>query len=382
MPRRPMKQSILIIISLIFFQIGYSQKKDTINQFDKNGLKIGCWKLDQVFQGEELSCEGKFIVIPLDKSLDYSKDFDGIVFLHFEKNKYTFEYSGKTDELISVKEGKWISYRKSPEMNNKIAMIEYFDKGHHYKTRTIPAVNSHELFSDYTTVYVLTDSLKRSDTYLEDDSIVFQSYNEKTKYTYYPNNRLNVNKIVLRPNSLYSMPDTVYLKFSARKSVKIDSIYTPNKHLSFYPSNKSYPINFDLAENQFDSIGVIYKPNRNERERKTYMTIHASDCNYKIFFWLNAHDINWRNIRMVDSLTFLKQAKPKIYIQRMGNHTYFKLYKDEYQDNTKNYKPIESGYIHDTGATGPLDISDLKKGEYVLHITSEDVDRKVKILIK
>ena len=235
-----------------------------------------------------MSCKGRFIVIPIDKSIDYSKDFDGIVFLHFDENNYTLEYSGRTNELISVKDGEWISYRKNSGKNNKISMIEYFNKGYGYKTRIIPALNSHELFSDYTEVEVLTDSSKRWDTYLGDDTIVYQTYNEETKYTYYPNNKLKLNDILLRPNSLYSMPDTVYIKFSAREKLNIDSISTLNKNLEFSHPSKMNPISFVLNANQTDSIGVIYKPKRNDKENKTTFTLHSTDCNYTVFLWMSS----------------------------------------------------------------------------------------------
>tara|TARA_B100000809_G_scaffold107863_1_gene106363 strand:- start:217 stop:1350 length:1134 start_codon:yes stop_codon:yes gene_type:complete len=377
-----MKKVVILIFLLLINLIGFTQNKDTINQLDENELKIGYWKLDQIFQGEELSCEGRFVVIPLDQSIDYSKDFDGIVFLHFDKKNYTLEYSGKTNKLISVKDGEWISYRKNPKKNNKIAMINYFNKGYGYKTRTIPALNSHELFSDYTKVEVLTDSSKRWDTYLGNDTIVYESYNEDNKYTYYPNNKLKMYDILLRPNSLYSMPDTVYLKFSARENVIIDSISTRNKNLDFINPSKTNPLRFVLNTNQTDSIGVIYRPKRNEKEDKTTFTLHGSDCNYTVYLWLSAYDINRRNVQTLDSLTFYKNDNPKLNIQRMDNHTYFKIYGWKFKDDFKNQKPILRGYKHDTGSTGSLDLSKLNTGEYILYITSENIDKKVKISIK
>ena len=56
-----MRRTMILMFSLLISLIGFTQNNDTINQFDKNGLKIGYWKLDQIFQGEELSCEGRFV---------------------------------------------------------------------------------------------------------------------------------------------------------------------------------------------------------------------------------------------------------------------------------------------------------------------------------
>ncbi len=377
-----MKSVAILIFLLLINLVGFTQNRDTINQFDNNGLKIGYWKLDQIFQSEELSCEGRFIIIPLDTSVDYSKDFAGSVFIHFDDKNYTFDYSGKTNELISVKDGEWISYRKNQGINGEIAQIEYFNEGYHYKTRRIPPLNNHELFSDYTEVVVLTDSSKRYVKYLGKDTIVYSSY-EKSEYTYYPYKKLELYKNVLILNSLYSMPDTVFLKFRAREKLNIDSISTLNKNLEFFYPSKVNPIRLTLNTNQTDSIGVIYKPKRNEKEDRTLFTLHGNDCNYKVYLWLSGYDINWRNIRTIDSLTFLKNDNTQLNIQRMGLHTYFKIYDWKFKDNLKNQKPILSGYKQDTGSSGSLDLSKLIRGEYVLLITSDEaVEKKVKILIK
>jgi hypothetical protein len=372
-----MKKFVIIILFLVSYQIGFSQKRDTINQFDKNGLKIGYWKLDNVYGAEELSFEGKFIVIPINKSIDYSKDIEGLYFRHNNLN-----YSGKTDEFISVFDGEWISYRKKPGKNSKIARIDYYKNGVTNKYRRFPPLNNHELLSDYTEISVRTDSSYRYDTYLGNDTIVFESH-ERTEFNYYPNKKLKLLHNMLRLNSLYSMPDTIYLKFKARETIIIDSISTLNKNLEFMHHSIINPNSFSLNTNQTDSIGIIYKPDRNKIEDRATFIIHGDDCNYKVYLRLRAYDINWRNLRTVDSLTFFKKDKIKLNIQGIGLYSIFKIYNWKDKDNLENKKPIISGYSSDTGSSGPLNLSKLKRGEYVLQIRIDDrIEEKVKLSIK
>jgi|GEM_PF-5889012 len=78
-----------------------------------------------------------------------------------------------------------------------------------------------------------------------------------------------------------------------------------------------------------------------------------------------AYDINIRNLHAIENLVLLKKENPKINIQRMGLHTYFKIFCWKDRADYKNREPLVMGYNRDTGSSGPLDISKLNKGEYV-----------------
>jgi len=78
-----------------------------------------------------------------------------------------------------------------------------------------------------------------------------------------------------------------------------------------------------------------------------------------------AYDINIRNLHVIENLVLLKKENPKINIQRMGLHTYFKIFYWKDRADYKNREPLVMGYNRDTGSSGPLDISKLNKGEYV-----------------
>jgi len=273
-----MKQNMLFILLLLVVQMTDAQP-NRMNQKDKNGLKVGTWKFG-TSPGAPYE-QGAFVVIPIDHSLDYSSDRRERVFVHQVINELRFEYAGKTDEMISVKDGEWITYVKNEAGKYQVDHMEYFDKGYLYKRRQYPPLPNdyaayynayNKLFTDYTEVFVKTDSFIRTDTYVKDDTVVIQSTGATS---YYPFRKLHFESLVAKLDARYFIPDTVYHRFSARQKMQINRISGPS-YLAFCHPTKNAPLQFDLEANQQDSIGIIYTAAQNDFELKDTIKLHGS----------------------------------------------------------------------------------------------------------
>jgi hypothetical protein len=386
-----MKKVLILTFLLLINLTGFSRQITEINQYDNNGLKVGYWGTpveDGTWD------EGRYIVIPLDKSVDYSKDWKaGDIYMHSNDHYFTLNYSGKTDELISVKEGEWITYIKDKGKGKKILTIEYYNKGYILKKKYITSLypfKNYYPFKDYLEVFSMKDSIKREYTYylindkIVSDTIVYKSIIEGEKDKYYPYKNIEISDWNFGVNTLFSVPDTIYFRFKARKSVSIDSVTTPNPYVKFYHPIKKQDLNLKLSPNQADSIGIIFTPTtRDSRSDDTFFVLHGSDCNYKVFLYLNAWDINKKNIKSTDPIILNKNKDLKLYITNAKYMAmdYYLFDNEKYAKELNKEKAIKQGHANDMMSNYFLNLSDLNKGKYFLVIIWDAVPLKYREVI-
>lgn len=356
-----MKKGIIICLLLVNL-IGFSQNNEKINQFDKNGLKVGYWK--------ENNQEGEYIVIPIDTTIDYTKAHNlGDCYQAYPLNSLVFFHYNIKDNLMSVRNGEWKRYK---ENSLDVEEIEYYKAGYVYK---IIDLRNTRIYGNYTEVLVPNNNYKSWDIYLENDNTVSNKtifcssiFNDETINKYYPNNNLKLENAELKIKAIYSNPDTVYLKYSTKQKIKIDSITSPNKQLSFYIKLKA------LVPNKLDSIGIIYKPIRGNENQKSNFVIHTSDFNYKVFLNLEAYDIDIGCFNSNVPIIINKDSVSKYSIYLRTFEPYYLLnteyvlvndWRTDYQYLDKN--KIQEWVLSDMAKHKLPNFTVLKKGTYYLY---------------
>ncbi len=383
-----MKKLIFSIIFNFIFLSVYSQS-DTINQLDKNGLKIGYWKYNLGDKHYPSYHEGYFKVIPIDTTINYSKDiFIGNLWSHYEYRIPQLEYSGKNKRFISVPDGKWIEYSKITKGKKIIEWIRYFKNGYEYRNEQLQMYPNSSFFKKIENTS-FKDSLKTIDIEVDSLRLIFKRYiiGDKCTTIFYPTSDVHVENAEFDyVNTLFTKPDTLYINLTAKDTLLIKAINSNNNELSFI-DNFTSTTKF-LLPGQMDSIGLVFKPDRNKDDNKAVVTLKVNNDYLNFYFDLAGFDISRKNIADVKSIHLRKSDNLILYIEHMFMHNYGALFKNPIKESDKHLAYNCKGIVRcwhstDMRSSGPMNLSKLKAGTYYLTILGGNIDRiKIEIIIE